>query len=254
MKFLIEISLCLLLSASAASAQTPFQLYEQGRFADAEKAALALGDAAGYALAARADLAAEMMRPEPCSPCLAHAEALAARSVAMDPKLAEGRIEYVVALGYEARLMGELEAHFKGFASKAKDNIDAAIADDPANAWAWAALGGWNIEIAHDAGATLARWLFGASLKSGLADFAKAFAIAPDNVVLRFQYALSLASCHDPVYRTAILDALGRAARGVPRGAYEAYAQKCAKDLLAALEAGDTNTFDRLVRHDQGYP
>ncbi|HEY3776923.1 MAG TPA: hypothetical protein VGL35_02575 [Rhizomicrobium sp.] len=252
MKLAIVVALVLL--APAARAQTPFQLYEDGKFVEAEKAALAEGDAPGYALAARADLAAEMMRPEPCSPCLVHAESLARHAIDMDPKLAEGRIEYVVALGYEARLMGELAAHFKGFAEKAKNNIDAVITDDPNNAWGWAALGGWNIEIAHDAGATLARWLYGASLKRGMDDFARAFAAAPDSLVIRFQYALSLAACHDPAYRAEIADSLARAVRDTPRGAYEAYAQKCAKELLAALGAGDMETFDRLVRHDQGYP
>ena len=240
--------------ASAAFAETPFQLYEDGKYAEAEKAALAAGDAAGYALAVRADLAAEMMRAEPCRPCLQHAQDLAQRAIDLDPKLAEGRIEFVVALGYQARLMGPIEAHFKGFAKKAKDNIEAAIAADPQNAWAWAALGGWNVEIAHDAGATLARWLYGASLKVGLDDFSKAFASAPDNLVIRYQYALSLAGCHEASYRDTILAALSRAVDAAPHGAYEAYAQRNAKELLVALKAGDMDTFDRLVRHDQGYP
>ena len=246
--------LALSLVASAAHAETAFQLYLDGKFADAERAALAQGDAPGYALAARADLAAEMMRPEPCGECLARAESLAQRAIDLDPKLPEGRIEFVVALGYEARLMGALEAHFKGFAGKAKTNIDAAIAADPENPWAWAALGGWNIEIAHDAGATLARWLYGASLKNGLDDFARAMAVAPDDLVIRFHYALSLAACHQAVYRDAIVEALTRASTDAPHGAYEIYAQKCARELLAALKAGDMETFDRLVRHDQGYP
>jgi hypothetical protein len=229
-------------------------LYEDGKYAEAEKAALAIGDAGGYALAARADLAAETMRAEPCSPCLRHAQNLAQHAIDLDPRLPEGRIEFVVALGYQARLMGALEAHFKGFAQKAKDNIDAAIAADPRNAWAWAALGGWNVEIAHDAGATLARWLYGASLKTGLDDFSRAFEAAPDNLVIRYQYALSLAACHQAAYRDAILEALSRAMAAAPHGAYEAYAQKCAKELVAALRLGDMDTFDRLVRHDQGYP
>jgi tetratricopeptide (TPR) repeat protein len=240
--------------ASAALAETPFQLYEDGKFAESEKAALAVGDAAGYALAARADLAQEMMRPEPCRPCLEHAGELAQHAIDLDPKLPEGRIEFVVALGYQARLMGALEAQFKGFAEKARTNIEAAIAADPNNAWAWAALGGWNVEIAHDAGATLARWLYSASLKTGLDDFSKAFAAAPNNLVIRYQFALSLAACHEPVYRDAILEALSRAVAATPHGAYEGYAQKCAKELLEALKAGDMDTFDRLVRHDQGYP
>jgi len=242
------------LLAPAAFAETPFELYEDGRFAEAEKAALAAGDAAGYALAARADLAAEMMRAEPCSPCLRHAQDLAQHAIDLDPNLPEGRIEFVVALGYEARLMGPLEAHFRGFAEKAKDNIEAAISADPQNAWAWAALGGWNIEIAHDAGTTLARWLYGASLKAGLEDFSRAFGSAPDNLVIRYQYALSLAACHEAAYHDTILEALSRAVDAAPHGAYEAYAQKSARELLAALKVGDMDTFDRLVRHDQGYP
>jgi tetratricopeptide (TPR) repeat protein len=244
----------LFLLASPAFAETPFQLYEGGRYVEAEKAALAEGDAAGYALAARADLAAEMMRAEPCSPCLQRAQNLAQHAIDLDPRLPEGRIEFVVALGYQARLMGALEAHFKGFAEKAKDNIEAAIAADPQNAWAWAALGGWNIEIAHDAGATLARWLYGASLKTGFEDFSRAFSSAPDNLVIRYQYSLSLAACHEEAYRDAILDALSRAVAATPHGTYEAYAQRRARELLAALKARDMDTFDRLVRHDQGYP
>jgi hypothetical protein len=235
-------------------AETPSQLYEAGRYAEAEKAALAEDDAAGYALAARADLAAEMMRPEPCLTCLQHAQELAQHAIDLDARLPEGRIEFVIALGYRARLMGALEAQFKGFAELAKNNIEAAIAADPQNAWAWAALGGWNVEIAHDAGATLARWLYGASLKAGFEDFDRAFASAPDNLVIRYQYALSLAGCHDAAYRDTILEALSRAVAATPHGAYEAYAQKCAKELIAALKAGDMDTFDRLVRHNQGYP
>lgn len=246
--------LSLSLLSSAAFAETPYQLYEVGRFADAERAALAQGDAAGYALAARAVLAAEMMRPEPCGACLQHAQTLAQRAIDLDPKLPEGRVEFVVALGYQARLMGPLEAHFKGFAEKARNNIEAAIAADPENAWAWAALGGWNIEIAHTAGTTLARWLYGASLKNGLDDFAKAFSAAPDNLVIRYQYALTLAACHEPIYHDTIVDALSRAVAATPHGVYEAYAQRNSKELLAALKAGDMDMFDHLVRHDQGYP
>jgi hypothetical protein len=251
---LAPLALLSVLMAAPCAAQTPYQLYVAGKFAEAEAAGVAEGDATGYALAARAVLAADMMRPEPCASCLAHAEALAQHAIDLDPKLPEGHIEYVVALGYEARLMGPLEAHLKGFAQKAKDHIEAAIANDPGNAWAWAALGGWNIEIAGDAGSALAHWLFGASLKSGLDDFAKAFAAAPDNLVLRYQYALSLAAYDRDAWHDAIVEALTRACADAPQSAYESFAQKSARELLAEFKAGDVKTFDRLVHHDQGYP
>ena len=149
--------------------------------------------------------------------------------------------------------MSLVEAHLKGLAKIARNHIDAALADDPRNAWAWAALGGWNIEIARAAGSTLARWLYGASLQSGLNDFSKAFEAAPDNLVVRYQYALSLAAYDRDAYRGLILDALSRAAADQPQSAYETFAQRNVKELLGALKSGDLQGFDRMVRHDQGY-
>lgn len=239
---------------TSACASTPRDLYVAGKFAEAERAALIEGTAAGYALAARAELAAETMRAEPCLECLKRAEDYALRAVAADPHLVEGHIEYVIAIGFEARLVGMIEAHFKGYAEKAKQHIDAALAIDPGNPWAWAALGNWNVEIAQDGGAALARWMYGATLKNGLTDFAKAFAAAPDSLLLHYHFALALAAYNRDFYRNAIATSLTRAAAGTPHTAYEAYAQRCVRDLLAAWKSGDMRTFDRLVRHDQGYP
>lgn len=242
------------LFATGAWAATPRDLYAAGRYVEAERAALAQGTAQGDALAARAELAAETMRAEPCLECLRRAEEYSLRAVSADPRLVEGHVEYVIALGFEARLIGMVEAHFKGFAEKAKRHIDAAIAADPGNPWAWAALGNWNIEIVQNGGAALARLLYGATLRSGLADFAKAFAAEPDSLVLHYHYALALAAYDRSVYHDAISVSLARAAAGEPHTAYEIFARKCARDLLAAWRAGDMATFSRLARHDQGYP
>lgn len=243
-----------LVLALPAHAQSSRDLYVAGKFAEAERAALAQATPAGYALAARSELAAETMRAEPCLECLKRAETYALRAIATDPHLVEGHIEYVIAIGFEARVIGMIQAHFKGYAEKAKQHIDAALAADPANPWAWAALGNWNIEIAQDGGTALARLIYGATVRKGLADFAKAFAATPDSLVLHYHYALALAAYDRTVYRDAIAAALARASTGVPHSAYDAYAQKCARDLLAAWKSGDMQTFDRLVRHDQGYP
>jgi hypothetical protein len=246
--------LALGVAGTPVCAATPLELYREGQFAAATQAGCAENTAAGYALAARAELAQEMMRSEPCLACLKEAEGLAAKSVAMDPKLAEGHIEYVVSLGYEARVIGMVQAHFRHYDTYAKEHIDAALADDPSNAWAWAARGGWNIEIAHTAGRALARWLYGASLDAGLKDFQKAFAIAPDSVVLHYQYALSLAGYDSDAYHDSIADTLTHAIAAHPESTYETFAQGNARALLSALKAGDMDEFHRLVRHDQGYP
>ena len=203
--------------APPALASTPRELYIAGKYDEAERAAVAQGSAAGYALAARSDLAGETMRPEPCLECLLHAEQLALRSIDANPNLVEAHIEYVIALGYEARLVGMFEAQVRGYATKAKKHIDAALAVDPGNPWAWAALGNWNIEIAADGGPALARMLYGATVAKGLADFAKAFAAMPDSLVLQYHYALALAAYDHNLYRDAIANALTKAAAGVPK-------------------------------------
>jgi tetratricopeptide (TPR) repeat protein len=240
--------------ATAAQAGSAIQLYDQGRYEQAITTGVAENNAAGFAVAARAELAREMMRDEPCLDCLKRAEAYAERSIAADPRPAEGHIYLAVTLGYEARIIGMISARFKGYAEKAKVEIDDALASDPRNAWAWAALGGWHIEIVHGGGKTLANWLYGATVADGLEDFRKSFAYDPDNLVLRAQYAITLAAYDRERFHSEIESALTKAVTLHPRTAYDGFAQSRARTLLSTLNGGDMAAFDRLVRHDQGYP
>jgi hypothetical protein len=229
-------------------------LYVAGKYQEAENAGLAQADAAGLALAARSALAAEMMRAAPCLDCLKRGEGEARRAIALDPKMPDGHIYLALALGYQARIVGRISARLDEYPEQAKSNLDAALASDPGNYWALAALGGWNIEIVRGGGATLARWLYGASVAEGLADFAKAFAGSPDNLVLRYQYALSLGGFDLETYRSQVEDSLSRAVAAKPATAYEIFAQGRAREWLDALKANDAKTFAWLVRRDQGYP
>jgi hypothetical protein len=254
MKLVLGVVFVLGASVSAANAGAALQLYDQGKYEQAIAIGVGENNAAGYAVAARAELAREMMREEPCLACLERAEDLARKSIADDPRLAEGHIYLAVTLGYEARIIGLIPARFKGYAEKAKTEIDAAIANDPKNAWAWAALGGWNIEVVHGGGKTLAQWLYGASVREGLEDFKKSFAIDPNNLVLHSQYAITLAAYDRVRFHSDIESALASAVAARPKTAYETFAQSRARTLLAALNDSDAAAFENLVRHDQGYP
>jgi tetratricopeptide (TPR) repeat protein len=228
-------------------------LYTTGKYVQAEKAGVAAGDAVGYAIATRSVLADELMHT-PCLECLQRAEAYARKAIEIDPKYPEGHIELAVTLGYEARIIGIIEARLKGYAEQAKDNLDAVLAVEPNNPWALAGLGGWNIEIVHNAGETLARWTYGASVKTGREYFARAFAIDPKNLVLHYQYALVLGSFDPEVYRKDIEDTLARAVAETPRSEYDKFAQARARALLETIKSGDLQTFLQMVHHDQGYP
>jgi hypothetical protein len=125
---------------------------------------------------------------------------------------------------------------------------------DPKDAWALGALGGWNIEIVRTGGARLANWIYGATDDAGLAAFASAFRQAPDNLSVRFQYALSLSGYDLDRFRSQVDDALARIAKLKPATAYETTAQHRAADLASLLKRNDLDTFNAKVRRYQGYP
>jgi hypothetical protein len=246
-------SLLLLALVVTPVAADPLALYLSGKYDQAIAAGSRENTPAGFALAARAALADAMLK-SPCLACLKQAEELAQKSIALDPKLAEGHIFLAVSLGYHARIVGNIPAQLGSYPQLAKRNLDLALASDPGNAWALAARGGWNIEVVRGGGAALARWLYGATLEAGQRDFAAAFKSAPDNLVLRYQYALSLGGLDPNAYRDPVRDALTRASRATAGTAYEEFAQGRARELLEVLNRNDRDAFERLVRRDQGYP
>lgn len=243
-----------LAAQAVQAAPAPLDLYIRGDYETAIAAGIAEKNAAGFAVAARAALAVAAMKDTPCLECLKRAEVLARRAVAADPKQAEGQVFLAVALGYEARIVGPVSAKLKAYAEQAKTNLDAALTEEPRNALALAALGGWNIEIVRNGGARLADWLYGADVEKGLTAFRKAFDAAPDNPVLRYQFALSLAGYDRERFHREIEDALATSLRLAPRTTYERFVHVRAGELLDALHKPDRKNFDRLVKHDQGYP
>jgi tetratricopeptide (TPR) repeat protein len=238
----------------ASAADTALSFYKAGQFAQAEAAGVAQNNSEGLAIAARAVLAEDMMRDQPCLDCLRHAEDLSRRAIAADPKVPEGHIYLAAAIGYESRIIGNLAAQSKGYANEAKRQLDAALASDPNDVWALAALGSWHIEIVRAAGPTLARWLFDARFASGQDYYSKAFAAEPDNLVIRYQYALALAAYNLADYQKNIEAELAHALACTSSSAYETFAKGRARELLDTLKRGDTAAVQRLVRRDQGYP
>jgi tetratricopeptide (TPR) repeat protein len=243
-----------LTAAAAAADLSPLALYRAGRYEEAIRTGLAQRSAQGFAVAARAALAEERIRDTPCLACLERAEKYAREAIAADPKRAEGRVYLATSLGYQARIIGIMAAKLKGYAGEAKDNLDIANAEHPHDPWVLAALGGWNIAVVNGGGSVLADMLYGASLKKGLAYFAKAFAADPGNIVIRFHYALSLSSYDREAYAKEIAEALKATVTGKPRTAYEVLMQGRARILLDAFKRRDWTRYDASVKRYEGYP
>ena len=231
--------LLLLLPACGAQAATTdeiFALYAKGEYEQAARVGEAARTAQGYAIAARAVLADAVMRDAPCMSCLQRAEKLSRQAIAIDPHYADGQIWLAVALGYQARVIGMVRARLKDFPAQSKAALDDAVAADPKNPYAVSALGGWHIEVVRGGGAALARLFYGARESEALNLFDRAVRLAPGNVAVRYQIALSLAGFDAEKYRARIATEL-KAAR-VKHDAATAYEKKIqtrAQELLGLL-------------------
>jgi hypothetical protein len=243
-----------LLLVSSAYADDPARLIAAGKYDEAIAAGSAQNTAVGFSLAARAALTDDVSRNTPCLACLERAEGFARRAVAADPNYPEGQIDLAVSLGLKTHIEGIVVAKLSGYPEQARRAIDAALAAEPGNLWALAARGGWNLEIVGHAGTGLADLLYGATIAKGMTAFAAAFKTAPDNIVLRYQYALTLADCDSARFRDEIDDALGRAANGKADTVYERLVQTRAVALMDLIKRNDTAGFKARVKYYQGYP
>ena len=248
----MKAALLALLLAAPPENSALFPLYAQGRYEEAMRQGAAAGTAAGFAIAARAAMADAMMKPAPCLECLKRGEAYARRAIAADENAPDGHIWLAAALGYQARIVGLVRARLDNDPAQAKENLETALKLEPDNAYALAALGGWNIEVVRAGGKFLGRKLYDASFERGLLYFDRAAHAAPRNVAVRYQIALSLAG-YDPA-SGRVESELEAALHAAPETAYEKFIQARAGELLALLKRNDRDAFDEKVRVYQGYP
>lgn len=242
-----------LYSSALGAEQTPFDLYRAGKYEEAIAAGEATKTGNGLAVAARAAFAEANLSDKPCLPCLKRVEDLARRSIALDSAHPEAFIYLAAAVGFEARIIGNVRAQFARIPETAKAAIDHALDVAPNDDWSLAAAGAWNIEIVRNGGSVLARAVYGARLDTGLDYFARAFAAEPKNLVIRFQYALSLSGYDFETYQKDIAVMLASVGGIEPRTAYESVIKQRAANMLAMIKAGKLREYMALVSHYQGY-
>jgi hypothetical protein len=244
------LTLALLTVTPAFAADSLYAIYAGGHYEEAIRAGSAAGSAEGFAIAARAAMAQAAMQPQPCLSCLQRAEGFARKAVAADNAYPDGHVWLAASLGLEGRIQGMIRA--RANVAVAKTQLEAALQSDPRNAFALAALGGWNIEIVRGGGALLAGLMYGAHEADGLALFDRAVQSAPGNVAVRYQIGLSLSGYDPKKFHSRIAGELEAAVRNAPQTEYEKFIQARAAELLQAQ--GDDAAFAAKARQFQGYP
>ena len=254
MKLALVLALLLVPLSGMCATDEIFATYARGDYEQAARMGEASRTAPGLATAARAVLAEAVLRDTPCLPCFERAERLSRQAVAADPHHAFGQVWLSVALGYQARIIGAVKARMRDMPHQSRVALDQAVKDDPQNAFAVSALGGWHIEVVRGGGAPLARLFYGARESEAISLFDRAVRLAPGNVAVRYQIALSLAGFDAGKYQTRIVSELKAAISDTPETEYEKKIQARATELLALMNQGAHDAFDIRVRKYQGFP
>lgn len=241
-------------SPAYAAESRALKLYESGKYAEAIAAGEAQNNGEGLAVAARAALADSSLHIPPCLECVTRVETLARRAIAADPKRTESYIYLASALGYHTRIIGIIHARLAGIPGEAKDAIDKALRLAPDDAWSQAALGGWNIEVVHLAGALVGGFIYDAHVDVGAQHFLRAIALDPGNLLLPYELALSLAAYDFDGTKDHVTELLNSVVMAQPDIAYQKTIQMRAKELLDLLAKNDRAGFVASVARFQGYP
>jgi hypothetical protein len=146
------------------------------------------------------------------------------------------------------------QRRFRHYPEDAKAAIDQALAVAPNDDWALASAGAWNIEVVRNGGALLARAIYGARVETGKEYFYKAFVAQPNNLVIRFQFALSLSGYDFDANSDAVAGVLDSVRAIEPRTVYEGVIKERALRLLDLIKANRRAEFLALVHRYQGYP
>ncbi|MFO1186014.1 MAG: hypothetical protein U1E87_00265 [Alphaproteobacteria bacterium] len=209
--------------------------------------------APALAFAARARLAQATFETDPkgAAADVDTAADLARRALKLEADNTEAHLQLAIALGLKGRRLGPLRAHFLGLGAEARRHIDAVLKHEPQNPWALSILGAWNIEIA-DRGGAAGRLIYGASREAGLAAYNRAVALAPDNLILQYERALTiLAADPDGLWPDA-LSGFECVENLAPRDVLETELRRRAVLLAAAIRADDGPRLAHLVSEFRG--
>lgn len=248
------LSLMAAVFSTSAFADPALDLWTQGKYEDAIKTGLSENSPEGLALAARAAVSEMMAHTTPCMACVNRAVDLSRKALAADPKAPIPTLCLAAALSYRGHLIGMLAAQNEKLGDISKQMIDDAIAAHPNDPQLLAALGGWNFEVVRQGGSMLARWTYGATVDKGLEKYAQALKIAPNDILVNYQYGLELAAYDSDEYRDKVVAAWKRVEAAPSQGAYDDMEKKRAGELLTLLDGNNETAFDAKVKAYLGIP
>ena len=171
-----------------------WRLYHQGKYAQAVEAGLAAGGAAIVPAAFAGTIYAHYVEPEESKKTEIFREVKSWCEQAEKDGLCSANLHYMhaVVMGRYSQFISMIEALAQGFGGRIKEQMEKCLALDDQHAEGHATLAGWNAEISDQAGALMAKMLYGATRESALEHYAIALELAPDSPIPYIENAAGL--------------------------------------------------------------
>ncbi|GAB5454882.1 MAG: hypothetical protein Hens2KO_11110 [Henriciella sp.] len=231
--------LALLLASPIAVAEDEAQriAFSEGRYNEAVLLSAAEPSADNLAFSARSLLAEAVSEPGfmPPAHLLNEAEAKAREAIAIAPDHVEARLQLAIALSLKARPLSNREAMRTGYGDEAKALAEAALLDDPNNAYAHGFMAVWHLEVRRRGGA-IGGSVMGASVRKAHRHYNAAVQAVPDDASIHWQYARALTALNAKRYQDQIAKSLNAALDCQAETQLEDVMQRRARALQEELE------------------
>lgn len=213
--------------------------FAQGRYREAADLAETVGNAAGYALAAKSlaveghYLAGDEQRPS----LLQRAIHLAERAVRLAPEDPEAHFQLAHAVGRYTQSISPMKALREGYVGRSRAAIEAALRLDPDMVHSRVTLGSWHADVVAQAGRFVARIAYGATQKAAIENYERALELAPDSKIVQAEVARGLLALGRREHRIRARELLSSVVGMPSEDAFEQIIHKEAELKLAALES-----------------
>jgi hypothetical protein len=218
--------------------QDAWRQYHLGNFARASEIGLAAGGAAVVPAAFATTIYAQYIEQDDKRKIELFKQAMAICKDAEAAGLSTPNLHYMyaVSMGRYSQFISMIEALAQGFGGRIKGQVEKCLELAPNHAEAHATFAGWHAGISDQAGALMARMLYGATQDGAHEHYDEAVKLAPEHVVPWIEYARGLEVMYGDSERAAMIEKLEHAMQLTAGDAMQRMDQEAARKQLAALK------------------
>jgi tetratricopeptide (TPR) repeat protein len=221
------------------------EAFRQGQFAKAAELGRSAKGYDEFILATRATLALAAYQTKDrasAESLIDKALAYGQQAQALNEKPTDALLQQAIALGYRAKLRRS-----PTIAKSARALMEQALAREPDNPLALAALGGWNGEAVADLGGLIARTVLGARKDEAYRYYTAALRADPNNVSISIFYAFTLLRLNAKDNSAQATQLLNQALAQKAEDGFDALLQNQAREVLMFLAKKDSRRVAALL-------